>query len=52
MMPDKKVQQKDDENKEKSFTGSPEQQLPDLEAEDSQERQEKPSKKESQSEEQ
>lgn len=40
-MPDKKDQQNEEEQKEEKFTGSPEQQLPDLEAEDLQERQSK-----------
>ena len=47
MMPDKKDQQKGEENKEKSFTGSPEQQFPDLEAEGREERQDEKSKKKS-----
>lgn len=48
-MPDKKERPRDDEKKEKSFTGSPEQQLPDLEAEDTPDRQEQHSKKETDS---
>ena len=49
MMPDKKAHQKDVEEKEKSFTGSPEQQLPDLEAEDERDQQDQQSEKEAQS---
>lgn len=49
MMPDKKDHQKDAEEKEKSFTGSPEQQFPDLEAEDERDRQDQQSEKEGQS---
>lgn len=44
-MADKKDQQRDDEQKEGSFTGSPGQQFPDLEAEDQHERQEQKSTK-------
>ena len=43
-MADKKDQQRDNDQKEESFTGSPEQQFPDLEAEDRQELQEQKSK--------
>lgn len=49
IVPDKKEQPKNGEKQEEGFTGSPEQQLPDLESEDKKDRQEKHPKKESQS---
>lgn len=45
-MEDKKQQQNGEHEKEDAFTGSPEQQLPDLEAEDEQIRKEEQSKEE------
>lgn len=48
-MADKKEQRNGGEDKEENFTGSPEEQLPDLEAEDIQNRQKERAEKEGES---
>ncbi|XKE96343.1 hypothetical protein LG326_08660 [Metaplanococcus flavidus] len=45
-MPDKKEQQNNGEDREEHFTGTPEEQLPDLEAEDMQNQQKERAEKE------
>ncbi|WP_281862650.1 hypothetical protein [Planomicrobium okeanokoites] len=45
-MPDKKEQQNNGEDREEHFTGTPEEQLPDLEAEDIQNQQKERAEKE------